>query len=456
MKGTKSTADVEITMIGMDEDEDDAEDLFVRSRYLDVAAVKAVCDVFKKNKKGYLGILNFAVFVALYFSVIYGQRDNTTIGLENRALRMPIQQLKPNTKVTTVPEFWAYLNAQILPWLIAEETWEMEVAPNDINKFNHTELLRGGNAQQYSQIIGGIALIQTRGGPSACPSNTVFWPPDGTTSVSCYTEQRSTQKFAVTGPVTDSAGSTSAVTMEIPNDPTSGAYCSLLPSTATPDQLKGLVSYLENAQFVDAATRSIEVRVPVFNGNTNTIGIFSWSLEIDLAGHISHGLTAAAVPYYLYDRGNWHFEVFRQLLLLYWVSFMIRGLWNGYLSTWTLPAWLEKRYPNAKKNAATSVMPANPAGQTYISIPATMFTTILICVVSWVVIMMKYLELHKTTEYDPHKTLKLFGAKPDSLVHVIENNQKDVLQVLSLIHISEPTRLLSISYAVFCLKKKKK
>eukprot|EP00658_Telonema_sp_P-2_P054560 TRINITY_DN43404_c0_g1_i1.p1 TRINITY_DN43404_c0_g1~~TRINITY_DN43404_c0_g1_i1.p1 ORF type:complete len:198 (-),score=78.65 TRINITY_DN43404_c0_g1_i1:55-648(-) len=29
-------------------------------------------------------------------------------------------------------------------------------------------------------------------------------------------------------------------------------------------------------------------------------------------------------------------------------------------------------------------------------------------------------------------------------------------QMLSLIHISEPTRLLSISYAVFCLKKKKK
>mgnify|MGYP007068836891 CR=1 FL=1 len=28
--------------------------------------------------------------------------------------------------------------------------------------------------------------------------------------------------------------------------------------------------------------------------------------------------------------------------------------------------------------------------------------------------------------------------------------------LLSLIHISEPTRLLSISYAVFCLKKKTK
>eukprot|EP00658_Telonema_sp_P-2_P004674 TRINITY_DN1172_c0_g1_i9.p1 TRINITY_DN1172_c0_g1~~TRINITY_DN1172_c0_g1_i9.p1 ORF type:complete len:211 (-),score=53.09 TRINITY_DN1172_c0_g1_i9:108-740(-) len=31
-----------------------------------------------------------------------------------------------------------------------------------------------------------------------------------------------------------------------------------------------------------------------------------------------------------------------------------------------------------------------------------------------------------------------------------------ISQTLSLIHISEPTRLLSISYAVFCLKKKKK
>ena len=29
------------------------------------------------------------------------------------------------------------------------------------------------------------------------------------------------------------------------------------------------------------------------------------------------------------------------------------------------------------------------------------------------------------------------------------------VEILSLIHISEPTRLLSISYAVFCLKKKK-
>ena len=29
------------------------------------------------------------------------------------------------------------------------------------------------------------------------------------------------------------------------------------------------------------------------------------------------------------------------------------------------------------------------------------------------------------------------------------------IEQLSLIHISEPTRLLSISYAVFCLKKKK-
>ena len=33
-------------------------------------------------------------------------------------------------------------------------------------------------------------------------------------------------------------------------------------------------------------------------------------------------------------------------------------------------------------------------------------------------------------------------------------NLEIILVDLSLIHISEPTRLLSISYAVFCLKKK--
>eukprot|EP00658_Telonema_sp_P-2_P024417 TRINITY_DN19802_c0_g1_i2.p1 TRINITY_DN19802_c0_g1~~TRINITY_DN19802_c0_g1_i2.p1 ORF type:complete len:201 (+),score=57.45 TRINITY_DN19802_c0_g1_i2:3-605(+) len=41
--------------------------------------------------------------------------------------------------------------------------------------------------------------------------------------------------------------------------------------------------------------------------------------------------------------------------------------------------------------------------------------------------------------------------KPDLTAHVF-----CLVQELSLIHISEPTRLLSISYAVFCLKKKKK
>eukprot|EP00658_Telonema_sp_P-2_P007677 TRINITY_DN12857_c0_g1_i1.p1 TRINITY_DN12857_c0_g1~~TRINITY_DN12857_c0_g1_i1.p1 ORF type:complete len:106 (-),score=25.31 TRINITY_DN12857_c0_g1_i1:30-347(-) len=38
----------------------------------------------------------------------------------------------------------------------------------------------------------------------------------------------------------------------------------------------------------------------------------------------------------------------------------------------------------------------------------------------------------------------------------IAGDHHQVIQGLSLIHISEPTRLLSISYAVFCLKKKKK
>eukprot|EP00658_Telonema_sp_P-2_P044201 TRINITY_DN32050_c0_g2_i1.p2 TRINITY_DN32050_c0_g2~~TRINITY_DN32050_c0_g2_i1.p2 ORF type:complete len:148 (+),score=37.90 TRINITY_DN32050_c0_g2_i1:175-618(+) len=40
------------------------------------------------------------------------------------------------------------------------------------------------------------------------------------------------------------------------------------------------------------------------------------------------------------------------------------------------------------------------------------------------------------------------------LAQVVDECMRDIVG-LSLIHISEPTRLLSISYAVFCLKKKK-
>ena len=42
--------------------------------------------------------------------------------------------------------------------------------------------------------------------------------------------------------------------------------------------------------------------------------------------------------------------------------------------------------------------------------------------------------------------------KVDSFI----NHQVDPVLMLSLIHISEPTRRTPISYAVFCLKKKKK
>ena len=45
-----------------------------------------------------------------------------------------------------------------------------------------------------------------------------------------------------------------------------------------------------------------------------------------------------------------------------------------------------------------------------------------------------------------------FLYEDDGMLVVMDTETYE--QVLSLIHISEPTRLLSISYAVFCLKKK--
>ena len=44
----------------------------------------------------------------------------------------------------------------------------------------------------------------------------------------------------------------------------------------------------------------------------------------------------------------------------------------------------------------------------------------------------------------------------DLVVNVANGKTKAVVLELSLIHISEPTRQAEISYAVFCLKKKKK
>eukprot|EP00658_Telonema_sp_P-2_P077407 TRINITY_DN6998_c0_g1_i5.p1 TRINITY_DN6998_c0_g1~~TRINITY_DN6998_c0_g1_i5.p1 ORF type:complete len:543 (-),score=158.03 TRINITY_DN6998_c0_g1_i5:56-1684(-) len=69
--------------------------------------------------------------------------------------------------------------------------------------------------------------------------------------------------------------------------------------------------------------------------------------------------------------------------------------------------------------------------------------------------------LYLTDNYIPR--IQNLGWIKNSLTHLyLQNNQitemhglKGLLN-LSLIHISEPTRLLSISYAVFCLKKKKK
>ena len=49
-----------------------------------------------------------------------------------------------------------------------------------------------------------------------------------------------------------------------------------------------------------------------------------------------------------------------------------------------------------------------------------------------------------------------FGDDSDDVFGDDFSDLSQTGQNLSLIHISEPTRLLSISYAVFCLKKKKK
>src|SRR5678815_6043210 len=56
----------------------------------------------------------------------------------------------------------------------------------------------------------------------------------------------------------------------------------------------------------------------------------------------------------------------------------------------------------------------------------------------------------------PKRVLVLYWYDKSYPGHVLWDQSFQAVLKLSLIHISEPTRLLSISYAVFCLKKKKK
>ena len=53
------------------------------------------------------------------------------------------------------------------------------------------------------------------------------------------------------------------------------------------------------------------------------------------------------------------------------------------------------------------------------------------------------------------ETLAVEGVSAEARSAAVRLERREIFSVLSLIHISEPTRLLSISYAVFCLKKKK-
>src|SRR5678815_3125933 len=62
----------------------------------------------------------------------------------------------------------------------------------------------------------------------------------------------------------------------------------------------------------------------------------------------------------------------------------------------------------------------------------------------------------KIVGMSPEEYPKLPKEESASLVSVPGPVLLEMIRKLSLIHISEPTRLLSISYAVFCLKKKKK
>src|SRR5678815_1918812 len=66
-----------------------------------------------------------------------------------------------------------------------------------------------------------------------------------------------------------------------------------------------------------------------------------------------------------------------------------------------------------------------------------------------------YLAHPRLKQLELHQMLEVEGGTHEWCMQILRHECGHAYD-LSLIHISEPTRLLSISYAVFCLKKKNK
>ena len=125
---------------------------------------------------------------------------------------------------------------------------------------------------------------------------------------------------------------------------------------------------------------------------------------------------------------------------------MIKGLWGGYLSTWPLPPWLAKRYPDAKQTGAKGVMPANPTGKTYIFVPACMFITILTCTGLWIALIHQYSIMQEQTAFEPHTAIKLFQVKRGSIAALIERNHHDVAAVIPFFDLIQNVRGMLDTY----------
>eukprot|EP00658_Telonema_sp_P-2_P016632 TRINITY_DN16453_c0_g1_i7.p1 TRINITY_DN16453_c0_g1~~TRINITY_DN16453_c0_g1_i7.p1 ORF type:complete len:477 (-),score=90.97 TRINITY_DN16453_c0_g1_i7:93-1523(-) len=383
-----------------DQDDQDDAPLYTSERYLEIPTLTTVVDRYKVNRRGYMGLITFTLFAALYFVVIYLQRQNFRIGTENRALRAPVFLKKPHTVITTRSGFWKFLSTVIVPYVTVGNYWDCDVEATNTNMFNHTESFQGYNVMQYSAMIGGIAIIQTRSKSKPCDSN-MFLPPPGAQQ-HCYSEDlTTTHSFKISAHVDGDMK-----TMTIPYDKQSQGYVVLLPSNHNTKDMSTLLQYYQDAKLVDQYTRTVEVRIPVYNANIDVIGTLSCSVEIDLAGHMHVDLVASSIPYHLYPK-DYKQIVALQIVLLLWVSMMVKNLVRAYLRTHPLPDIIKDFKING---ADDGPMPAHSSGRTYVLVPGILYSTIALQVVIWIYLNYQYTLMQQLTSYDPHLALSFFKS----------------------------------------------
>lgn len=350
------------------------------TKKLNLAKLKGRLIGFKKNSRGYTGMLIFAGFISLYAAVLTVQRD-PVIGEQVRGLRLPMRLQNPSKKIYDTDSFWDVVTKKMIPPWFAER-WEGETEGTKLS---------GYIAQGHNVMAGGIAIWQSRFLPlDECLGDSEFFQPSG--AVNCY------RKVGEDTNDLELYSSKYNVSVTIPYY--RDGYTAYIPTSAPLADINRVIDIYRSANLIDGGTRQVEIRAFSFNGNLGSISSTSIAAKIDLGGHWSITYHVGAVPFALYDKGN-YLQVILEVLLAFYMLFMLKGLTIATLNSSSVPRWLKCCVPHNMESKGWSMcketfLPqAEGTAQPYLFCPWLMYSMMIASCAFWFFITQRYRQLHE-------------------------------------------------------------